>query len=72
MAARTTKREPQPRYGDGASLYLYAGSNQDIISLNADWTPKPTPPATGDLWTAIRGAFITNLNDLTEKEQHRG
>lgn len=77
MAARTNKSHPdephRPMYGDGASLRLYAGSNQDMIILPGDWNPISIPPQSADLFLEIRYLFMTNPVDPSnesEKDSH--
>jgi hypothetical protein len=81
MAANNNDQHPNkpllngPMYGDGASLHLYAGSNQDMIGLRLDWNPKPTPALLTDLFLEIQRTFSTDqhdrLNDF-EKETYSG
>jgi hypothetical protein len=71
MAARTHKQHLKapyrPMYGDGASLHLYAGSNQDMISLSYDWNPIPSPAQMDDLFLEIRCTFMTDLYDQSNE-----
>lgn len=60
--------------GDGASLHLYASSNQDIISLSYE----PTGSGLFEANELFYGLGIYWIDDLkahlsgTEKENHRG
>jgi len=80
MAASSAKNTEQTRQvfgapgGDGASLHLYASSNQDMISLNVE----PNGSARIASYDLFNGLGIYWINDLkahlsgTEKENHRG
>jgi hypothetical protein len=81
MAAKSDNPQPNkptyngPKNGDGASLHLYAGSDQDMIGLRLDWNATPTPAQLTDLFLEIREAFKTKKTDRLndgEKETNSG
>jgi hypothetical protein len=80
MAAKRAKKAEQTRLtfgaigGDGASLHLYASSNQDMISLSVE----PNGSGRFEPFELFNSLGIYWINDLkahlsgTEKENHRG
>jgi hypothetical protein len=80
MAAKRAKNAEQTRPifgaigGDGASLHLYASSNQDMISLSVE----PNGSGRFEPFELFNSLGIYWINDLkahlsgTEKENHRG
>ncbi len=67
-----------PKYGDGASLYLYAISDQTIISLRPEWKPPQHATPSSDTYLELPDAFLIDLHDYlnkrdeNEKDNHRG